>query len=104
MAQINPAEFEALWESVKDRPLVRTAQPAPIQPDLSLTGILNQYMTMAANHRDQGKISPQNYAALNAAVDALKAVLALIDDGALVADAVAQNAAAIRQRMESKTS
>jgi hypothetical protein len=106
--QVNQAEFEALWAGVKERPQVRTAkvaQTAPaIQADLSLTGILNQYMAMAANYNQQGKISAQDYADLNTAVDALKTVLARINDSALVAQAVAQNAAALQQKMGSKTS
>lgn len=104
MAKITPAGFEALWEGVKNQPRVRTAQAAPIQADLSLTGILNHYMAMAAQHRDQGKISQQDYADLNTAAEALKAVLARVNDSALVADAVTQNAARIELKIRSKTS
>jgi hypothetical protein len=93
------AEFEALWQNVKTQPLVRPAGATPIQVDLSLTGILNQYMTMAANYRDQGRISPEEYSILDAAVSALKAVLAGINDSQLVADAAAQNAAALQQKL-----
>jgi hypothetical protein len=100
MAQMNPEDFEALWNGVKERPLVRAAQPTPIQADLSLTGILNHYMAMAATHQSQGKISAQDYADLSAAVDALKAVLVRINDSALVADAAAQ----VQQKLQSKGS
>jgi len=103
MAYINPAEFESLWEGVKNRPLVRAAQPPPVAADLSLTGILNHYMAMAGKHREQGKISSQDYDALHAAVESLKAVLARIHDGALVAEAAAENAAAIEAKMRAKT-
>ncbi len=98
MGQINAAEFEALWEGVKERPLVRAAQAPPAQPTVSLTAILNRYMTMAANHREWGKISQQDYNELSAAVTALKTVLGRINDSALVADAIAQNAAAMQQK------
>jgi len=104
MAQMNQTDFETLWENVKERPMVRRALAAPIQADLSLTGILNQYMAMAATHRDQGKISPQDYADLNTAVDALKAVLVRINDSGLVADAAAQKAEAIQLKMGNKIS
>jgi hypothetical protein len=104
MAQMNQADFETLWSGVQAGPLVRAAQPAAIQADLSLTGILNQYMAMAATQQGQGKISAQDYADLTTAVDALKTVLARINDSALVADAAAQNAAAIQQKMQSKSS
>jgi hypothetical protein len=100
MAQMNQADFETLWNGLQARPMARVAQPTPIQVDLSLTGILTQYMTMAANQQSQGKISAQDYADLNTAVAALKTVLARINDSALVADAVAQNAAAIQQKIE----
>lgn len=98
MAQMNPADFEALWNGVKERPLVRVAQPAAIQADLSLTGILNQYMAMAATQQSQGKISAQDYSDLTTAVNALKAVLARINDSALVADAAAQ----VQPKLQSK--
>jgi hypothetical protein len=104
MAYINPAEFESLWEGVKNRPLVRAAKAAPISADLSLTGILNHYMTMAGKHREQGKISQQDYDDLQTAVNNLKAVLARINDSAMVADAAAENAAAIEVKMRAKTS
>lgn len=102
MAHINPAEFETLWEGVKDRPLVRTAQPAPPQTGVPLAKVLDSYMTMAAGHRDQGKLSAQDYADLNTAVNALKVVLDRINDSALVADAATRNAADIAQKMKAK--
>ncbi len=102
MAQMNAADFEALWESIKERPLVRSGPAVPIQADLSLTGILNRYMAIAANHREWGKISQLDYNDLSSAVNALKTVLARINDSALVADAAAQNAVALQQKMGSK--
>jgi hypothetical protein len=103
MAYLKPAEFESLWEGVKTRPLVRAAQVAPIAADLSLTGMLNHYMSMAGKHREQGKISQQDHDDLQTAVNSLKAVLARIHDSALVADAAAENAAAIEMKMRAKT-
>ncbi|MGA7341741.1 MAG: hypothetical protein WBE72_24780 [Terracidiphilus sp.] len=102
MAHINSEDFESLWEGVKERPLVRRAQPSPIQADLSLTGILNRYMAVAANQREWGKISQQDYNDLNAAVSALKIVLGRVNESAIVADAVTQNAADIRAKLGPK--
>jgi uncharacterized protein YgbK (DUF1537 family) len=104
MAQLNQADFETLWNGLEGRPMTRVAQPTPIQIDLSLTGILTQYMTMAAHQQSQGKISAEEYADLNTAVAALKTVLARINDSALVADAAAQNAIAIQQKAGSGSS
>jgi hypothetical protein len=104
MAHINPEEFEKLWESAKVQPVVRRPQAAAIKADLSLTGILNRYMAMAANHREWGKISQQDYNDLDSAVNALKSVLARINDSALVAEAAAKNAALIEQKMSAKKS
>lgn len=102
MAHINSEDFESLWEGVKERPLIRRAQPAPIKADLSLTGILNRYMTVAANQREWGKISQQEYNDLNAAVSALKVVLGRMNESAIVADAVTQNAAEIQAKLGPK--
>ena len=102
MAQISPAEFEALWEGVKERPLLRKAQQPPAQTGVPLAKVLDSYMTMAAGHRDQGKISAQDYTDLNTAVNALKTVLGRINDSALVADAAARTAADIEQKMRAK--
>jgi hypothetical protein len=95
---LNLADFELMWEKVKDGPLFLKAETAAIRADLSLTGILNQYMAMAANQRDQGNISQEDFNELNAAVTALKAILVRIKDSELVAQAVARNAAALEQK------
>ncbi len=99
MPHFDHAQFEALWQNVKNQPLLRRAQAAHIQADLSLTGILSHYMAMALEQRGQGKLSPQNYNDLEAAVNALKVVLARIGDSELVADAAAQNAATIQAKL-----
>lgn len=98
MPHINAAEFETLWEKVKEQPLFLKAETTAIRADLSLTGILNQYMVMAANQRDQGKVSQQDFNDLDAAVTALIAILVRIKDSELVAQAVAQNAAVLQRK------
>jgi hypothetical protein len=98
MPQMDHAQFEALWERAKAQPLARRAAPAPIQADLSLTGIVNHYMTMAALQREWGKLTQQDYNDLESAVNALKNVLARINDTELVAEAAARNATAIQAK------
>jgi predicted oxidoreductase len=98
MPHFNHAEFETLWQNLKSRPVIRRAEATPIQADLSLTGILNHYMAMASQQREWGKLTQPDYNDLDAAVNALKAVLVRIDDRALVAAAAEQNAAAIQRK------
>lgn len=99
MPHIDQAQFETLWQNVKSRPVVRRAEAAPIQADLTLTGILNHYMTMASQQREWGKITQPDYNELELAVNALKAVLVQINDRDLVAAAAAQNIAAIQRKL-----
>ena len=99
MPHIDHAQFEALWQDVKNKPMVQRAQPAPIQADLSLTGILTHYMAMASLQREWGRISQQDYNDLEAAVSALKAVLVRINDSALVTEASARNSAVIQAKL-----
>ncbi len=99
MAPINSAEFEALWQSAQAQPRFRKVETPPIQADLSLTGILNQYMAMVARQREWGKVSQQDFNDLTTAIDTLKSVLTRINDRALVADAAAQNLAVIQQKL-----
>ena len=58
---------------------------------------------MATTAKNQGKISAQDYNDLQTAVNALKAILARINESPLVAAAVAQNAAAIQQKKAPST-
>jgi hypothetical protein len=102
VAQITSVEFEALWESAKSQPVFRKADTKPIQADLSLSGILNQYMAMAARQRDKGRISQIDYDALAIAVAALKEILVRINDGDLVAEAISEKAVAIEQQIREK--
>jgi hypothetical protein len=104
MAPINSAEFEALWQSARNQPRFRKVETPLVQADLSLTGILNQYMAMVARQREWGKVSQQDFNDLSSAVDALKAVLARVNDRGLVSDAAAQNAAAIQQKFGGRIS
>lgn len=99
MPHIDHAEFEALWQRVKAQPLARRTTPAPVQADLSLTGILTHYMAMAALQREWGKLTQQDYNDLEAAANALKAVLARVNDSELVAEAAARNATAIQAKL-----
>jgi len=98
MPQMDHAQFEALWQRAKAQPLARRTTSAPVQPDLSLTGIVNHYMTMAALQREWGKLTQQDYNDLEAAVNTLKIVLARINDSELVAEAAARNATAIQAK------
>lgn len=99
MPHFDHAQFETLWQNVKNAPLVRRAEPAPIHADLSLSGILDHYMAMARLQREWGKVSSQDYIALEYAVNALKGILVKINDSELVADAAARNAAAIQAKL-----
>lgn len=96
---INSAEFEALWQNAQAQPRFRKVETPLIQADLSLTGILNQYMAMVARQREWGKLSQQDFNDLTSAVDTLKAVLTRINDRGLVADAAAQNTVLIQQKL-----
>jgi hypothetical protein len=98
MPHMDHAQFEALWQNAKDHPLVRRAAAEPIHADLSLTGILNQYMAMAALQREWGKLSQLDYNDLEAAVNTLKTVLVRVKDSELIADAAARNAALIQAK------
>jgi hypothetical protein len=104
MAPMNAAEFETLWQNSKSQPRFRKVDMPLIQADLSLTGILNQYMAMVARQREWGKVSQQDFNDLSTAVDTLKAVLVRINDRALVTDATAQNAAVIQQKLGGRVS
>jgi hypothetical protein len=99
MAPINSTEFESLWQSARSQPRFRKVETPLIQADLSLTGILNHYMTMVSRQREWGKISQQDFNDLTAAIDTLKSVLTRINDRGLVSDASAQNAAVIQQKL-----
>jgi hypothetical protein len=99
MTQMDSAQFEALWQSANTQPVSAPTQTqtAPVQIDLSLGAMLDQYLTMVGTYRDSGKVSQDDYNALAAAIADLKTILARIDDPALVTDAMAQKLKAVRQ-------
>jgi diketogulonate reductase-like aldo/keto reductase len=90
VAQFSSEQFEALWESAKNKPVSRQVEATPYKADLSLTGVLNQYMKMAASYREKGKINMLDYNELVLAVNALKGILAKINDTELVVEAMSQ--------------
>jgi len=100
--QLTHQQFQALWETAKSGPVFQQAAAQPIQVDLSLSGILAQYLTMAGQAKDKGQISQQDYTDLSDAITPLKAVLARIDDKQLVAGWTAQRAATITQQINAK--
>ena len=100
--QLTHDQFQALWENAKSGPVFRQAPAQPIQVDLSLSGMLDQYLTMAGQAKDKGQISQQDYTDLSDAITPLKAVLARINDKQLVASWSAQRAAAITQQINAK--
>jgi hypothetical protein len=57
---------------------------------------------MSGQARDQGKISPQDYADLAAAITSLKTILTRINDKELVAGWVSQRAAVFDQQIRAK--
>ena len=100
--QLTPQQFQALWESAKSGPVFRQAPAQPIQADLSLSGMLDQYLTMAGQSKDKGQISQQDYTDLSDAISALKTVLARVNDKQLVAGWTAQRASQITQQINAK--
>src|SRR6202023_70492 len=100
MAQLNFEEFEALWRSCQRAPIVRQATTTPIQLDLSLSGILDQYVVMANRFLAQGKISTADHDALVAAVAGLKLILNRINDTDLVRQEMVNRAKVAVQRIQ----
>ncbi len=92
MAKLNSEEFEALWQSCQKAPVVHQATTTPIQLDLSLSGMLDQYLAMATRFLGQGKINAADHGALMAAVAELKLILNRINDQALVKEEMALRA------------
>ncbi len=100
MVQLNFEEFEALWQSCQRAPIVRQATTTPIQHDLSLSGILDQYVVMANRFLAQGKINTADHDALVAAVAALKLILHRINDPDLVRQEMVSRAKVAVQRIQ----
>jgi hypothetical protein len=92
MAQLSSEEFEALWQSCQEGSIVRQATTTPIQLDLSLSGILDQYEVMADRFLAQGKINTADHDALVATVAGVKLILNRINDKGLVRQEMARRA------------
>jgi hypothetical protein len=101
MARLSSEEFEALWQNAQKDPVVREVVK-PIQLDVTLSGILDRYMTIADQFLAQGKISKIDHDALVVAVAALKGILARINEKELVAQVVADRAKLVEQRIEER--
>jgi hypothetical protein len=102
MAELTAQEFEALWQEALKGPVVREAAVKPIQVDMSLSTILDHYAAMADGFLAQGKISKVNHDALIAAIVALKAVLAHINEKDLVAEHIANTAKVVQQQVQTQ--
>jgi hypothetical protein len=98
VTQFDSAQFEAMWQSAQTQPVTPPAQVTPVQVDVSLGSMLDQYLAMVANHRDAGKVSSDDYNALATAISDLKTILARINDSDLVADAIARRKATVQQQ------
>jgi hypothetical protein len=88
MAQLTSEEFEALWRDAQKESAVREVVK-PIQLDVTLSGVLDRYMTIADEFLAQNKISKIDHDELIAAVSALKAIPTRINERELVAQVVA---------------
>lgn len=103
MAQLTPEEFETLWQDAHKGPVVRATAPAhPIQMDMSLSAILNCYVTILDGFLAQQKIDNVQHDALMAAIAALKTALAAINEKDLVAQHFAEAARAVQQQVQER--
>jgi hypothetical protein len=98
MAQLDSAQFEALWQSANTQPVSPPAAKKQVQIDLSLGSFLDKYLAMVATHRDSGRVSKEDFDALASAISDLKVILTRINDADLVAAAKAQNAQTLAQQ------
>jgi hypothetical protein len=101
MARLSSEEFEALWQNAQKDPVVREVVK-PIQLDVTLSGILDRYMTIADQFLAQGKISKIDHDALVTAVAALKGILARINEKELVAQVIADRAKMVEQQVQDR--
>ena len=100
MAQLNSEEFEAAWRSCLSDPIVRQGKATTIELDLSLSGILDQYVTVVNRFFAQGKMTAIDHEALTAAVGALKLVLDRINEKDLIQQEMMNRAKAVEQRIQ----
>ena len=104
MAQLTPEEFEALWQEAQNGPVIREAPVTPIQLDMSLTAVLDRYGTIADSFLAQGKVRKIDHDALIAAIAALKAILATINEKELIAQHIADSAKVVQQQVQDRIS
>jgi hypothetical protein len=102
MAELTAEEFEALWQDAQKGPVVREAAVQPVQLDMSLSAVLDHYATIADGFLAQGKISKADHDALMAAIAALKAVLAAINEKDLVAEHFANTTKVVQQQAQAR--
>jgi hypothetical protein len=100
MAQLNSEEFEAAWRSCRSDPILGEAKVITIEFDLSLSGILDQYLTMADRFFAQGKMNAIGHEPLVAAVGALKLILDRSNDRDLVRQEMTNRAKAVEQPIQ----
>jgi len=103
MAQLTPEEFESIWQDAHKGPVVRATAPAhPIQMDLSLSAILNRYVTILDGFLAQQKIDKIQHDTLMAAIAALKTALAAFNEKELIAQHFAEAATAMQQQVQER--
>jgi hypothetical protein len=102
MAQLSQGEFEALWRNAQRAPIVRETTVRPIQIDLSLSGVLDQFVTMADKFLAQGKINKVDHEALITAIAGLKAILSRVNEKDLIGQEMADCSKLIEQRMNER--
>jgi hypothetical protein len=100
MAQLNSEEFEAAWRSCLSDPIVRRGKVTNIELDLSLSGILDLYLTMLNRFFAQGKVNAIDHEALAAAVGALKLILNRINEKDLIRQEIMNRTNAMEQRIQ----
>ena len=88
MAQINSAQFEALWANAQQQPATTTIAPVPTTADLSLSGVLDKYLALVSKSVASGTVAQADYNDLATAVASVKPVLVRINDSALVTQAM----------------
>ena len=81
---LTPEEFEAIWEKSQTEALMVPQPITPVQIDLSLTRILDQYVRLADRYFSEGEITKENHDALIEGVGRLKPILTRLGDRDLV--------------------
>jgi hypothetical protein len=102
MPQLTPEEFEALWQKAQNAPAAQVAPTRTIELDVSLSTMLDRYAKMADSSLSQQKISKIQHDALVAAIAALKAALAAINEKDLLAQHLADSAKNLQQQAQQR--